>query len=371
LYDLSRPDLERLVAALGEPRYRADQLWHWLYARLASSFGEMTNLPASLRQRLGDSAVLHTMAPVGASDSDDGLAGKTLFRLSDGQLIETVLMHYLDPADGNREDADGPEPGGRHTVCLSTQVGCAMGCVFCATGQMGLVRELSRGECVEQLVFLARGLRQAGARLTNVVFMGMGEPLANWDATWGTVGTLIDPDGFGLGARRLTISTVGLVPGIERLAKADKPVRLAVSVHAADDDLRDRLVPVNRTYPLGDVLRACRAYQAAGGRRITFEYVLIDGVNDAPEHASRLAGRLRGLVAHVNLIPLNPTAGSPMRPSPHRRAVAFEAVLRRAGLPTTMRMRRGIEIDAGCGQLRSRITDGRMGRTIRVGEQAR
>jgi len=370
LYALDRAGLEALVAELGEPRYRADQLWRWLYRRLAPDLEAMTDLPRGLRARLAERVRLHTLVEVARTQSADGLATKLLFRLRDGQMVETVLMHYVDPADVDGDgpepvgSADAPIPPGRHTACISTQVGCAMGCAFCATGQMGLVRDLDRGECVEQVVWCARMLAAAGERLGNVVFMGMGEPLANWDATWGCVETLVDPGGLGLGARRLTISTVGIVPGIRRLAEAGLPVRLAVSLHAPDDALRGRLVAVNATYGLDAILAACRDYQRAGGRRITFEYVLIDGVNDRPDQAEALAARLLGLRAHVNLIPLNPTAGSVLRPSPPEAAAAFAGALRRGGIPTSLRMRRGIEIAAGCGQLRSRALEGRIGRTI-------
>jgi 23S rRNA (adenine2503-C2)-methyltransferase len=208
---------------------------------------------------------------------------------------------------------------------------------------------------VEQLVVTARRLQRAGQRLTNVVFMGMGEPLTNWPATWGTVETATDPDGLGLSPRRLTISTVGIVPGIRRLADQGSAVRLAVSLHAGDEELRRRLVPLDATYGLDEILAACRAYQAGGGRRITFEVVLIDGVNDSREQAGQLANRLGGLSAHVNLIPLNPVDGVELAPSPYRRAAAFQEVLQAAGISTTLRMRRGIEIEAGCGQLRTEV----------------
>lgn len=370
LYALDRPGIEALVAELGEPRYRADQLWRWLYRHLAPSFEAMTDLPLALRAALAERARLHTMTEVDRTVSADGMATKLLFRLADGQMIETVLMHYVDPADAYDDAApeatDGSIPAGRHTVCLSTQAGCAMGCVFCATGQMGLMRDLDRGEAIEQVVWCARLLAAAGERLGNVVFMGMGEPLANWAATWGCVQALTDRQGLALSPRRLTISTVGIVPGIRRLAESGLPVRLAVSLHAPDDALRGRLVAVNATYGLDAILAACGDYQASGGRRITFEYVLIDGVNDRPEQAGALVERLAGLRAHVNLIPLNPTAGSPLRPSTPEAAGAFAGTLRRSGIPTSLRMRRGIEIAAGCGQLRSRAATGQMGRTIPV-----
>lgn len=381
LYDLRRPDLEEFVRGLGAPRYRSDQLWHWLYRQLEGSLDGMTNLPAELRARIGDTASVGTLEHVVTTASDDGSATKHLFRLRDGQLIETVLMHYVDPADedadtgdpadGSSAEGDGSPspvvPHGRHTVCISTQAGCAMGCTFCATGQMGLERNLTLGECVEQVVWCARLLHRQGERLTNVVFMGMGEPLANWPSTSGTIEALMDPDGLSLGARRITVSTVGIAPGIRRMAESERPVRLAVSIHAPDDDLRGKLVPVNKVYPLADVMAACRAYQAVRGRRITFEYVLIRRVNDGVEHAEALAHLLRDMVAHVNLIPLNPTAGSPLRPSSYRQLVAFEDVLRRRGVSATARVRRGIEIDAGCGQLRSRAAEGLIGKTLTAG----
>jgi 23S rRNA (adenine2503-C2)-methyltransferase len=267
----------------------------------------------------------------------------------------------MDTSDGSR----APDAHvGRHTVCLSSQAGCAMGCTFCATGQMGLVRDLSGGEVVEQAVYVARRLRSRRRRLSNAVFMGMGEPLANFAATWHAVECLTDPDGFGLGARRITVSTVGLPGGIDRLAASGKPVRLAVSLHAPDDALRSSLVAINETHGLPAVLAACRRYQAAGGRRITFEYVLIRGVNDRPEHARALARTIRGIVAHVNLIPLNPTHASDLLPSVRRDVVAFHDALEDMGVPATARMRRGIDIDAGCGQLRSRAAEGRLGRTV-------
>jgi 23S rRNA (adenine2503-C2)-methyltransferase len=370
VYDLDRAALVERLAALGQPAYRADQVRHWLYGRLADDWSAMTDLPVALRRELAGKLSLGLPPVVARTDSEDRLATKHLFRLDDGQLIEAVLMHYLDPADAE-EPRPGAIPPGRHTVCLSTQAGCAMGCVFCATGQMGLVRNLRLGECLAQVVTVARSLARDGQRLSNVVFMGMGEPLANWPATWGTVETLIDPLAFGLSPRRLTISTVGIVPGILRLAEMAPAVRLAVSIHAPDDALRSALVPVNAVYPLAEVLAACRTYQARTGRRITVEYVLIAGVNDRPGEARALGRLLAPLHAHVNLIPLNPTAGSDLAPSSPRDAAAFRRQLEAAGLAVTLRQRRGIEIRAGCGQLRSRAADGRLGRALEVAVPAR
>ncbi|RME47598.1 MAG: 23S rRNA (adenine(2503)-C(2))-methyltransferase RlmN [Chloroflexi bacterium] len=371
LFDLSRAELEAFVQDLGEPRYRADQIWAWLYRHLAVSFDEMTNLPTTLRQRLKDVAVIHTISPVAEMDSQATPARKVLFQLEDSEGIEAVLMHYR-PGDpdfrsetaGEPLDESGNHDRGRHTACISTQVGCAMGCVFCATGQMGLLRQMSAGEVIEQVIYLARELGREGKRLTNLVFMGMGEPLANWPATWQTVETLNDRDGFNLGARRMTISTVGLVPGIRKLAQAGIQVRLAVSIHAPNNTLRNQLVPINVQYPLEEVMDACREYLARTKRRITFEYVMIDHVNDFPEQAEGLAGMIQRMLCHVNLIPLNPTPGSDMRPSPYSRCLAFQNVLKQHGIPTTLRVRRGIDVQAGCGQLRTRLSQGLVGRTI-------
>jgi 23S rRNA (adenine2503-C2)-methyltransferase len=369
LHDLSRAELAALLVELGEPRYRADQLWSWLYRHWTDRPADMSNIPARLRDRLEERFPSPALRLASRSDSEDGLATKLLFRLTDGHMIETVLMHYVDAADEVHagETTAARLPGastGRHTICISTQAGCAMGCVFCATGQMGLVRDLSRGECVAQVAWCARALAESGQRISNVVFMGMGEPLANWCASWGTVETLADGVGARISPRRRTVSTVGLVPGIRRLSAAGLPVRLAVSLHAPDDSLRSALVPINDLYPLADVIASCREYQARGGRRLTFEYVLIADVNDRPEQARALARLLRGLRAHVNLIPLNPTAGTSLRPSRTETADKFARALTDAGVGATLRSRRGIEIQAGCGQLRSRASTGLVGRTV-------
>ena len=327
------------MISLGRPRYRADQLWGWLYRSLATDFAQMTNLPRALREELAAQAAIHTLTPVAETVSEDGLARKVLFQLHDGETIESVLMFYNE----------------RNTVCASTQVGCAMGCAFCATGQMGFVRNLTAGEIVEQVIHFTRPLREQEERVTNVVFMGMGEPLLNYEATWRAIETLHAPQGFGLGARRMTLSTVGWVPGIERLGQEKLQVGLAVSLHAPNDEIRNQLVPLGRRYPINRLMAACREVVARTGRRVTFEYALIDKVNDAPELARQLADLVDGLLCHVNLIPLNPTGGYPHGPSPHERALAFQGELERRHIPTTLRVRRGIDIQAGCGQLRSRL----------------
>jgi 23S rRNA (adenine2503-C2)-methyltransferase len=267
--------------------------------------------------------------------AEDGLTHKVLLRLHDGQQIETVLMRYPESGDSQ----------GRATVCVSTQAGCAVGCPFCATGRMGLLRNLSPGEIVGQVIFFARR-----CQVTNVVFMGMGEPLLNYDNTWRAIETLNHPRGFGLGARRMTISTSGIVPGIQRLAGEKLQVNLAISLHAPNDRLRNILVPVNRKYPIAALMQACKDYVEKTGRRVSYEYVLLAGVNDTPKLAHELGALLRGTLSHVNLIPLNPTASAFTRPR-HESVLAFQRVVRTYGIATTVRIERGVEISAACGQL--------------------
>lgn len=328
------PDRDALAELLaGEPRYRVDQVWQGLYEQLAEP-ADITNLPKALRQWLDDELPA-ALVPAAESVSDDGDTVKWLWELGDGTRVETVLMHYPD----------------RSTVCVSTQAGCAMACSFCATGQAGFERHLTTGEVVEQAVVAAREARRTGRRLSNVVFMGMGEPLANYDATWGAVERL--HGAVGLSARHLTVSTVGLVPGIERLTQESLPVNLAVSLHAANDELRDELVPINRRYPIARLLDACRRYVDATHRRLSFEWALIDGVNDRDRDAAELADVAREVRAHVNLIPLNPTPGYAVRGTPRARVREFRQRLEDLGVNATVRQNRGTEIDAACGQLRA------------------
>ena len=349
LYDLDRAALGELLA--GEPGYRVDQLWAGLYGR-AKDVADISNLPAGLRDRLADELppALH---PVTESVTDDGDTVKFLWALPGGATIETVLMHYP-PTSNSAAGSTSAAGGARTTVCVSTQAGCAMACGFCATGQAGFERHLSTGEIVEQVVRAQRRANEhaGGARrVSNIVFMGMGEPMANYDNTWGAVHRLHDD--VGIGARHLTVSTVGIIPGIRRLAGADLPVNLAVSLHAADDELRDELVPINRRYPLGELVEACHEYFAATRRRVSFEWALISEVNDRFEDADRLAAIARGLSAHVNLIPLNPTPGYAVRGSSRNRVHAFRDRLVDAGVNATIRDTRGSDIDAACGQLRA------------------
>ncbi len=330
-YGVDRDELTAMLA--DEPPYRVEQVWRGLYEQLAAP-ADMTNLPRSLRARL-EAELPPALTAVTESVSDRGDTVKFLWGLTGGARVETVLMHYPD----------------RATVCVSSQAGCAMGCGFCATGQAGFTRHLTAGEIVEQVVRAARRARDDGRRVSNVVFMGMGEPLANEPAVWAAVERL--HGALGLSARHLTVSTVGIAPGIRRLAERRLPVTLAVSLHAANDALRDELVPINRRYPIDDLLQACAEYIASNGRRLSFEWALIDGVNDRPIDAAQLAALCRRLrpAPHVNLIPLNPTPGWPTRGTPPARVAAFRDDLAALGINATIRRNRGTDIDAACGQL--------------------
>jgi 23S rRNA (adenine2503-C2)-methyltransferase len=326
-YDLTREELAALLD--GEPAYRVRQVWDGLHVR-AQRPEELTELPATLRAAL-EAALPPALREVSRQSADDGETTKWLWALGDGAQVETVLMHYPD----------------RVTVCVSTQAGCAMACQFCATGQAGFQRQLTQGEIVEQVAVAMR--EAAPRRVSNIVFMGMGEPLANYDRVWGAVVRLHGD--MGLSARHLTLSTVGIVPGIRRLAAETLPVNLAVSLHAANDVLRDELVPINRRYPLAMLAEACAEYVAASGRRLSIEWAMIDGVNDRESDATELAAFARPLGAHVNLIPLNPTPGYPVVGSPREQVRRFRDDLTGLGVNATIRVTRGAEIDAACGQL--------------------
>jgi len=335
IYDF---DLEQLAAQLvswGEPAYRAKQIWDGLYVQLWSNPEEFTTLSKSLRQKLDESYSFRSLTEVERFFSTDQQTIKVLFRLPDGQAIETVLMRYAE----------------RRTLCISTQAGCAMGCVFCATGQMGFRRNLSSGEIAEQVLVFARELKSEEARPTNVVLMGMGEPFHNYNATMAAIDRLGDPDGFNMGARRFTISTVGLIPAIKRFTAEKRQVGLAISLHASDDALRSSMLPVNKRFPIKKLIEACHEYVEATGRRVTFEWALIQGVNDSPDEARNLARLLKGLNCHVNVIPLNPTSGYGGARSTRERVAAFQQLLESQGISCTVRVRRGIDIHAGCGQL--------------------
>lgn len=363
LLNLDAHELTGLIASWSEPVYRVSQLQQWIYRELAPDFDAMTNLPGALRARLQAETTLGALDIAATQNSADGLTEKALFRMADGQTVETVLMRYLD-APGSPEDASDPSNVARRTVCLSTQVGCPVGCPFCETGQAGFIRNLTLGEIVAQVLYFARQQKAAGYAalpLTNLVIMGMGEPFMKFNVTWRAIQAFTDPARLGMGSRRVTVSTSGYVDGIRELAEKRSQVNLAVSLHAPDDALRDVLVPVNRKYPLRELLRACRDYVHSTRRRITFEYALMDGINDSAAQAQAVARLLSGLLCHVNLIPLNPTSASPYRRTPYARVREFERVLSEGGIPTTLRVEKGIEIAAGCGQLRQQVTRSRAG----------
>jgi 23S rRNA (adenine2503-C2)-methyltransferase len=330
--------MERFFQSIGEPTYRVNQLWQGLYNNLWNSPAQFTNLPKNLRRRLQEDLIFDPLSEEKTITSRDGLTTKTLFRLPDGLLIESVLMQY----------------DRRYAVCVSSQVGCAVGCIFCATGQMGLRRNLSQGEIIAQMLHFARALNVSEQKVHNIVFMGMGEPFHNFEAVMAAVETLNSPDGFHLGARNFTISTVGIVPFIEKLSRQHPQVNLSISLHAADDKLREQLIPCNRRYPLKDLIAVCRQYLTSTHRRITFEWVMMDGYNDSLDDAKQLARLLKGLLCHVNLIPLNPVPGFAGKPSRPENMHKFKAYLDATGLPCTVRLGRGIDIRAGCGQLAAR-----------------
>ena len=332
-FDLSPDDVAALLP--GEPAFRARQIWEGLY-RQGRDLEELTTLSKVLRGTLADEPTLAAALTCVHESADEGATTvKWLWRLHDGAEIETVLMHYDD----------------RSTVCISSQAGCAMACGFCATGQGGFERHLSIGEIVEQVVRARRRAADDGRRLSNVVFMGMGEPMANYGSVWGAVERLHGD--LELSARHLTISTVGLVPGIKKLTQESLPVNLAVSLHAANDTLRNELVPINRTYPLDVLADACADYVNATRRRLSFEWALIAGTNDRPSDAAELAEYAGSLRAHVNLIPLNPTPGYPTVGTDRAGVMAFRDFLVDSGVNATIRQNRGTGIDAACGQLRA------------------
>jgi 23S rRNA (adenine2503-C2)-methyltransferase len=337
-YDLTLHELETRVLDLGFPVYRARQVWGWAYRQYVNEYVEMTNIPAALRNALAEQSPISLLEPVRDLTADGGETIKTLYRTGDDQVLETVLMLYPN----------------RATVCVSCQVGCAVGCAFCATGLMGLARNLGAGEMVAQVVGAAREARRRGRELTNIVMMGMGEPLQNYAEIMKFITIIHDPQGLDIGARRITVSTSGIVPKIDALADEPLQLNLAISLHAPHDELRSRLVPINRRYPIATLMAAVDRYIAKTGRRVSFEYALMRGVNDGEQTADDLANLLRGRLCHVNIIPLNPVELLPYeRPDPAG-IERFAAILRTAGIPTSVRYSRGLDIDAACGQLRAK-----------------
>ena len=359
LLDCSTQELTDVINALptnqrrangkpaGTPAYRIRQIEEWIYKKYARSFDEMTNLPQAVREGLAATTTIMPLKPVTQRVSKAGDTQKVLFQMPGGETVEAVLMLY------NR----------RRTLCISSQAGCAMGCTFCATARGGLRRNLTAGEIVAQVLFFARYLLDADERpkmrvkrpttVTNIVFMGMGEPMHNYKNVWTAIRRLTAADGFALGARHITLSTVGLIPMIDRMADEGLQVNLAVSLHAPNNALRSKLVPPSRRYPVDDLLASVRRYIAKTNRRVTFEYALMRGTNDSPALAEDLADKLQGILCHVNLIPLNPIPDSPFQPTSDKDTQKFANILQARGISTTVRIRRGIEIDAGCGQLRN------------------
>lgn len=337
LYDLTLPELTAVCQSWGYSAYHAEQIWVGLYREGATDISQIANLRAELQKKLTEQTTLTTLHQQLAVDSSDGLTRKYLLALPDGQTIETVPMQFK----------------GRWTACVSTQVGCAMGCIFCATGQMGFTRHLTPGEIVGQILFVNRALAERSETLRNIVFMGMGEPLHNYDHTMTAVNILTDHKGLAIAPKHITISTVGIVPGILRLAEEKRPFRLAVSLHGATDSERQKLVPPARRWPLAELMAACRHYTQALNRHIFFEWTLIENENDTPAQAHALGQLLQTVPSHVNLIPLNPTLGYDGRPTQRPQVKQFQAILAEYGIPSTVRQRRGIDIAAGCGQLKT------------------
>jgi len=338
LLDLTPAEMEALAESLGAPRYRGRQLAGWIFAKGVADPAAMTDLPRDFRAALAEQAQAELPEIERQTPSQDG-SQKLVLRYRDGARVQSVLM---------------PD-GDRLTLCVSTQVGCGFGCAFCFTATMGLERNLSAGEIVAQVMVARRGL-PLGARITHVVYMGMGEPLANYSATVKSLRLLTDPLAFGFSPRRITVSTVGLVSGIERLAKENLKVNLAISLHATSNEIRDRIMPVNRGFAIEELLAACRRFPLPFRQRMTFEYVLLDGINDGVEDARRLVRLLKGIRAKINLIPFNDWEGSGFARPPLPRILAFQAVLLEHGITATIRWSKGEDIGAACGQLREEVT---------------
>lgn len=339
LVGMTKEELKEFVESLGEPGFRAKQLFQWIYQKGATTFDQMTNLSAAFRAKLAEKARLKLCEREVAQNAEPTRTTKYLFQLPDGQKVESVLMRHN---YGN-------------SVCVTTQVGCRMGCSFCASTFGGLVRNLLAGEIVDQILVMASDLPE-GQRIDSVVLMGSGEPMENYDQVLKAVRLMHDPDGLNIGYRHITLSTSGLVPAIYRLADEGIPITLALSLHAPNDQLRSELMPVNRVWPVGEVLAATRHYGEQTGRRVTYEYILIEEVNDNPEEAEQLAALLRGSLAHVNLIPMNPVAERPQYRRPSKERIKrFQEILEAHGLETTVRREMGGDIDAACGQLRNRV----------------
>jgi 23S rRNA (adenine2503-C2)-methyltransferase len=356
LLDLTPVQLKDFVKLLGEPASAADRILRYIYREYAAGFTEMADMDSSLQQKLAARSGLGELEPLEELISADSQTRKVLFRLADDNTIESTLMFFKNPGTGRE----------RRTVCISSQVGCAVGCRFCATGQQGFVRNLTTGEIIGQILFFLRRFRvempppMKGINrtwLTNVVFMGMGEPLANYDNVCRAIALLNSPKGMGLGFHQVTLSTSGLVPQIRRITGENLLFQLAISLHAADDELRDCLVPINRKYPLNELISACKEYTAKTGRNIFIDYALFNGVNDSIDAAEKLVCLLDGTSCSINLIVGNPVPSSDFQPSSREVALIFQKTLINSGIRTMLRVSRGTDIEAGCGQLRSRWLD--------------
>lgn len=363
LKDLLPSELEAWLKEIGEPRYRAGQILRWMYQRGVSDFDSMTDLSKALREKLKEKAVIPTLSLRRASESRSKDTAKFLFELPSGGEVESVQMRYGDesgetlPAPGKSDGGTRQAaPGDRVAVCISSQVGCAMGCNFCASGVMGLKRHLSTWEIVDQVLQIQNAIRDQGERVANVVFMGLGEPLHNYEEVLRAVHLLNLSEGLGIGMRHLTISTSGLVPQIHQLAETGLPIRLAISLHAVRDELRSQMMPVNQRFDIATLLAACGTYYEKTRRRITFEYILLDGVNDSADEARELAALLthHQVGALVNLIPWNPVDGVPYKRSKPQAIRRFQSIVEKAGIRCTVRQEKGADIDAACGQLRLR-----------------
>lgn len=338
IFEIDYDALAAVFASWSEPNFRSRQMWDGIYKQLWSAPEEFTTMPKNLRTRLAESFRFSSLTTIAVKHSKDKQTSKTLFKLQDGHFIETILMHYRD----------------RTSICISSQAGCALGCAFCATGQMGFKRNLTRGEIIEQVIIHLRNLKVQKEQLTNIVIMGMGEPFLNYKAVMGAIDVLNDPQGVGFGERRFTISTAGIIPGIRRFTAENRQINLAISLHAANDELRTSLMPINQKYPLKSLINACQEYTRKTNRRITFEWALISGVNDRRQDAQELVQWIKDMLCHVNLIPLNPTQESVLQASSQRQINQFKKILEDAGIACTVRLPRGTDIHAGCGQLAGR-----------------
>ncbi|HSN95272.1 MAG TPA: 23S rRNA (adenine(2503)-C(2))-methyltransferase RlmN [Anaerolineaceae bacterium] len=337
IYDLTTQELEDQLCSLRQPNFRVKQIQQGIYNKLYASFDEFENIPKDLRAKLDDLFLINPISVEQTLKSRDGNTEKVLFKCLDGSLIETVLMRFER----------------RNSVCISTQVGCPMGCVFCSTGQMGFQRNLSSGEILAQVVYFQRLMHAEGEAVRNIVYMGMGEPFLNYEQVSKSLDALTDPERLGIGSRKITVSSVGVLPKIAKFGTDHPQVNLAISLHAPNDELRSQLLPANRIYPLHALMKTCREYVEATHRKLTFEYALIDQVNDTPEHAQEFADLVQGMLCIVNLIALNPSKDYPTPGSSREKVEAFRQILVDNGVQVTVRLRRGIEIKAGCGQLAS------------------